>query len=252
MQASALVPVRDMGEPVRRLEGEFAEDLRRITRSPGTCGSAGSAATADGPGSTPRRDACSSRARAHPSAGAAGGGSRGPRKIPGGAPSCGKTSLSSSPLVSFSGAPAFGLTQIQSSPAGASCVPLVSTATSNPAAWQGLDGRLVELQERFAAGADDERARPRVMPAPRHVGSYRRGQFHSGGEPSAARAVRTHEVGVAELADRASTILFPAGPQVATGEPAEHCGSAGMGTLTLKGVEDLLDPVGHPVRPSAG
>ena len=53
---------------------------------------------------------------------------------------------------------------------------------------EGLDGRLVELQERFAAGADDERARPlvvRTVPC----GSYRRASLLAVVEPSAARAV---------------------------------------------------------------
>ena len=47
---------------------------------------------------------------------------------------CGYTSLSSSPVVSTTGALALGLTHTQSSPSGAGCVPLVSTATSNPTA----------------------------------------------------------------------------------------------------------------------
>ena len=83
-------------------------------------------------------------------------------------------------------------------------------------------------------------------------GSDRRARSCSGREPAAARPVRADEVGVAELADRASAVLLAAGPQVAAGEAAEHRGPAGVGALALEGVEDLLDRVGHPVRPSAG
>ena len=76
---------------------------------------------------------------------------------------------------------------------------------------QGLNDGLVELQEWFAAGADDEPARPCVVrTVPR--GSYRRSQLLSGSKTSAAWPVCANEVGVAELADRASAILLPAGP----------------------------------------
>ena len=53
-------------------------------------------------------------------------------------------------------APALGLTQIQSRPAGAAIVPLVSTAISKPRACSASMSGSVDLQQRLAAGADDE------------------------------------------------------------------------------------------------
>ena len=109
-----------------------------------------------------------------------------------------------------------------------------------PSLMEGLDGGLVKLQEWFATGADNERARkPVVRTMPR--GSHRRSQFLSGGKSSATWTVRAYEVGVAELADCASAVFLPASPQVATGESTEHRGPSGMRTLTLEGVKDFFD-----------
>src|SRR5258706_13910375 len=71
-------------------------------------------------------------------------------------------------------------------------------------------------------------------------------------EPASARPVRTHEVGITELADRPPAVLLPASPQVATGETAEHRCAARVSALTLQGVVDLLGAVGHRALPGTG
>src|SRR6266851_8301777 len=120
-----------------------------------------------------------------------------------------------------------------------------------PGRMQSPDRSLVKLQERLTAGAHHEPAGTRLrLPGPRS--SNRARQVPGGGEPPPARPFGADEIGVAELADRAAAVFFPASPQVATGEPAEHRRASGMRALTLEGVEDLLDPVGHPASPGAG
>src|SRR5690606_25513827 len=66
-----------------------------------------------------------------------------------------------------------------------------------------------------------------------------------GGEPAAARAVHAHEVGVAEIADRARPVLLAAAPEVAPREAAKHRRAARLTALALQGQEDLLDRVAH-------
>ena len=61
--------------------------------------------------------------------------------------------MSSFPSRATSDAPAFGLTQSQSMPGGGSTVPLVSTATSNPSAYE----RMANLATR--AGVEGSRFR---------------------------------------------------------------------------------------------
>src|SRR6266851_1788427 len=120
-----------------------------------------------------------------------------------------------------------------------------------PGRMQSPDRSLVKLQERLTAGAHHEPAGTRLrLPGP--GSGDRAGQVRGGGEPAPTRPVSAGEIGVAELAYRTGAVFLPAGPQVATGEPAEHRRSASMRAFTLEGVEDLLDPVGHPARPGAG
>jgi hypothetical protein len=89
----------------------------------------------------------------------------------------------------------------------------------------------------------------RSLPGFRDRGS----QIGCRGEPSAARSIRADEVGVAELADRAVPVAFVPGPQVATGEPAEHRRTPSVSALALQRVEDLLDSVhGQLTDTSAG
>ena len=108
-----------------------------------------------------------------------------------------------------------------------------------------LDDFLIKLKERFAAGADDVAMGiwrwPR-RPAVRH----RAGQLLRRGEPASADAIRSHEVGVAELANGRMTIGLAAGPQVTPAEPAEYRWPTALRPLSLQGVENLLDGVGHP------
>src|SRR5262249_30292669 len=130
VQAAALVPVRELSEPVRGLEGELAEDLHhaiprylwvcRLSRHRGCARHYSTASRVVFSRSAPSIGCSSSRGTPRCS------------NISGLAPSCGYTNFSSSPRVSLSGALALGLTHTQSRPAGAAWVPLVSTATLNP------------------------------------------------------------------------------------------------------------------------
>src|SRR5262249_14298067 len=100
----------------------------------------------------------------------------------------------------------------------------------------------VHLEQRFAAGADDERP---AAGARRPGGADRRGEVGRAGEEAAAGAVGADEVGVTERADRPRAVLLAAGPEVAAGEAAEDRRAAGVQPLALQGVEDLLDAVAH-------
>src|SRR6185437_8380453 len=82
-----------------------------------------------------------------------------------------------------------------------------------------LDERLVELQQRLAAGADDE-ARRRALGRP--GAPDRAGEIRGRGEAAAARAVGADEIGVAEAAYRVGAVGLAAAPQIAAGEAAEH------------------------------
>src|SRR5581483_5228553 len=100
------------------------------------------------------------------------------------------------------------------------------------------DQRIVELQQRFAAGADDE---PNLAADARDV----LGQLARRPEVAAPGAAGADEVGVAELADGVGALCFPPRPQVAAGEPAEHRGASGVRAFALEGAEHLLHEVGH-------
>ena len=70
------------------------------------------------------------------------------------------------------------------------------------------------------------------------------GEVVRGGEPAPVRPY-SDEIRVAELAYRLVAVLLTPRPEVAAAEPAEHGGSARVLSFALKGVEDLLDDVGH-------
>src|SRR5262249_59393665 len=72
---------------------------------------------------------------------------------------------------------------------------------------QRRDERAVELQQRLAAGADYEPARPRAR---RPFRRDRLRQLPGGAEFSAARAVRADEIRIAEAADRRRAVPLPA------------------------------------------
>src|SRR5687768_14665384 len=106
---------------------------------------------------------------------------------------------------------------------------------------QRRDELLVELQQRLATGADDERpgaAHPLPRPL-RHHGARERGGILE------LPAVRTgpDEVGIAEGAGGVRAILLAAAPEVAPGEAQEHRGPSRVRALALERVEDLLDGV---------
>ena len=98
---------------------------------------------------------------------------------------------------------------------------------------QRVHQRRVELQQRLAAGADDELALGRAVP--RQVDRVR--QRVGARERAAAGAVGAHEVGVAEAADGPLAVALVAAPQVAAREAAEHRGSPGVRALALERVE---------------
>ena len=106
---------------------------------------------------------------------------------------------------------------------------------------QRVDERRVQLQQRFAAGADDQAMTLGWSPACRR----RLGQHLRTGEPTAAGAVRADEIGIAKGADRARPVPFPAAPQIAAGEAQEDGAAPRLRALTLQGQEQFLDRVGH-------
>src|SRR5207247_7539820 len=59
-----------------------------------------------------------------------------------------------------------------------------------------------------------------------------------------------HEVRVAEITDRARTVLLSSRPKVAAGEATKHGRPPRMGSLTLQRVEDLFDGVAHATTSS--
>src|SRR5262249_4936952 len=97
----------------------------------------------------------------------------------------------------------------------------------------------VHLQRGLASGEHGEAAR--LAPAP--LARDRFGERIGRVELSSGGAVRADEIGVAEPAHRARSVLLPPRPQVAAGEAAEHGGAPGVHALALQGVEDLLDLV---------
>ena len=113
---------------------------------------------------------------------------------------------------------------------------------------EAVNERLIKLEEWLAAGTDDETP---VIPiaAPRADNCV--GEIVSRRESSAV-GTGSHEVRIAELADRARTILFTAAPQIATREAAEDRRAPGVRSLALKGVEDFLDGVSQRASLAAG
>jgi hypothetical protein len=98
-----------------------------------------------------------------------------------------------------------------------------------PALVKRVDQRRVDLQERLAARADDE--------APfAFLGPERRdclGERGSAAVLAAAAAVRTDEIGVAELAGRRGAVFLAAGPEIAAREAAEHRRATALRSFTL-------------------
>ena len=108
---------------------------------------------------------------------------------------------------------------------------------------QGFDEIDVQLQQRFAAGEDDKRLAalgPGVLNGG-YQGIRRR-------KPSAAGTVRAHEIRIAKWTDGRSPVFFPAGPQVAAREPAEHGRPPRVRPFALKRVINFLDRKHHSSR----
>src|SRR5262249_29824702 len=104
--------------------------------------------------------------------------------------------------------------------------------------------RVVELQQRLAAGADDVRLCAIARP------SLRRRQRERFGarELAAARTIRSDKVGVAEPAYRLRAIALESAPQIATRETKEHRRAARARAFALQRVIDLLDRIRHGAR----
>ena len=139
--------------------------------------------------------------------------------------------------------PALGLTQIQSMPSGGSQRAVGLDGDLEARLVQRADERRVDLQQRLAAGAHDERRAAPVGARPLLRDGV--GELLGGAELAAAVAVGADEVGVAERADGRGPVLLVPRPEVAAGEAAEHRRPPGVGPLALQRVEDLLDGVGH-------
>ena len=117
-------------------------------------------------------------------------------------------------------------------------------AISKPRSVQGIDQGLIHLQERFAAGANDEPSASR-SPSPANAAAMASASATACCKAAAARAVGADEIGVAEIANGGGAILFMARPEIAAGKAAKHRGPTGIGAFALQGVEDLFDRVIH-------
>ena len=108
---------------------------------------------------------------------------------------------------------------------------------------QRADQRSLQLEQRLAAGADDQAPPRRIGGRPER--RDRRSQRLGGCEPASARSVGADELGIAEPTGGVGAVGLPARPEVASREAAEDGGPAGVGALALQGVEDFLDRVRH-------
>src|SRR6185437_11516186 len=99
----------------------------------------------------------------------------------------------------------------------------------------------VELQQRLAAGDDDELARG-LAPERRDLVGQRRRLV-----AAAILAVRADEIGVAESALGRLAVLLAPGPEVAAGEAQEDRPAPRLHPLPLEGQKDLLDRIAHGV-----
>ena len=112
---------------------------------------------------------------------------------------------------------------------------------------QSVNERFVELQKRLSASAHDESLSVVIAtPGPRHRFSELIRLFET-----ATVRPDSDEIRIAELADCARAILFPATPQVASGEATEHRRSPRIRTFALQSVEDLFDCVSQCVELAA-
>jgi hypothetical protein len=107
---------------------------------------------------------------------------------------------------------------------------------------KGIHHRFIKLQQRFTAGADHIGPARLIGPEVFNV----RGQGFRGFKAAAILAVGANEIRIAEIADRASPVFFPAGPEVAFTEATEHCGPPGLGAFALQRVKRLFNLIHQP------
>ena len=122
------------------------------------------------------------------------------------------------------------------------------------------DESVIELKERLATRADDERPAGALAGGPalspvagvgecrRRSGPSRRDGLHqvqSRPEPSPTGTIRADEVSVAERADGRQPILFATRPEVAPSEPAKNSRAPHIRPFPLERVKDLFDGVAH-------
>ena len=108
-----------------------------------------------------------------------------------------------------------------------------------PSLVQGIDRRVVELEQRFATGANDEAL---VLFVDRPSRGNRRSEV-AGGRKLAAVGPDSNKIGITEVADCGCAIRLATRPEVAPAETTKDRRSAGVGTLTLERIENLFDGV---------
>jgi hypothetical protein len=108
---------------------------------------------------------------------------------------------------------------------------------------EGTYQSVVHLKKGFSSSADDERLGAAMALRPLLANGG--GEILGAGEPASTGPIDSEEVGVTEATRSLSAITLQARPEIATGKAAEDCRTAGIGTLSLKGIEDFLYDVGH-------
>ena len=169
--------------------------------------------------------------------------------FPGLRPACGKTSFNSSPVCWMNGA---GLR--------ADADPVETSAGRRWCRWSPRRFQNCERAARRSgmhrvAAAVRRRCRPQsVLPRaaswPATSPRWPRPALRRCELP-AARPVRAHKIGVAELADGRGAVRLAARPEIAAGKAAEDRGAPGLRALALQRVEDFLDGVTHKNQLSA-
>jgi hypothetical protein len=97
---------------------------------------------------------------------------------------------------------------------------------------QRTNERFVKLEQRLAARTHNELRRYRSGMR-RPSGCDRIREELGRRKLAAARPIRSHEVSVAELAERLVSVFFATCPKVAAGETTENCWTAGIGAFAL-------------------
>src|SRR5262249_29126194 len=107
----------------------------------------------------------------------------------------------------------------------------------------------VELQERFAPGADDQRTGA-LTGSRRPCSRNGFGEFGRGRKSPSANAIGPDEVRIAKSTYGRRAILLASGPEVAAREATENRRATRVRSFALKGVEDFSDGVVHAVTAS--